>query len=472
MDELGCKDPGQEAAFEAIRRSLPGRDGKDLDKRCNTTAINCTLAWDTKETAQIIILATDEDSDLPTSQTYFVGNQSRQNSFRAIEPSFSPFERRPFRGNGDNIHYRTGSSLTITKPFQDELEVTANEILKTGVVVHALFSLLVSTEFFQLSVSVSKDIPYNGKLYGNFWINSHVKQNSSFPVDDLSLVTLQFGDFRFAAQESDYSKFNRTLTLRNLVQRGLATSLQSRVLAGGGFMRTFNILDFVSTTDKSIQGKIIDSFYNELVAFAEYVQNTCVFIPDPAINITIAVAPTATKNVENPSLGFTNTPTQTSTQSSDGDEDEGFVDNEPTFSPAATISDPKNGENGSDDGVVTKDGPNDENDGNFNDKNNGDDDKVSRNTYIISGAIGFGLVAVAAVLFIYGKRNHRRVRDLHQILDAVEVATSNNPLYSTRFGFQNNPLFEKKHSLMSELTDVNVHPSDGLQELRVSEESV
>ena len=70
LSKMDCNAGGQEASFEAIRRSLPPLNGQDLIKACpkdiygTNQALNCLIQW-RDNAAKVIVLATDEDSDMP-----------------------------------------------------------------------------------------------------------------------------------------------------------------------------------------------------------------------------------------------------------------------------------------------------------------------------------------------------------------------------------------------------------------------
>ena len=55
---------GQEAGLEAIRMSLDGLG--HLHKGCESNIIDCSLVW-RAGAKRVIIMLTDEDSDLPTN---------------------------------------------------------------------------------------------------------------------------------------------------------------------------------------------------------------------------------------------------------------------------------------------------------------------------------------------------------------------------------------------------------------------
>ena len=61
---MGCSGYGQEAGLEAIRMAL---DGKNSMTTGCTDVANCDITW--REGAKrVIIMVTDEDSDMPTNK--------------------------------------------------------------------------------------------------------------------------------------------------------------------------------------------------------------------------------------------------------------------------------------------------------------------------------------------------------------------------------------------------------------------
>jgi hypothetical protein len=62
VEDIGCASFGQEAGLEAIRMSLDGQ-GK-MTEGCAASG-DCSITW-RPEAKRMIIMVTDEDSDLPT----------------------------------------------------------------------------------------------------------------------------------------------------------------------------------------------------------------------------------------------------------------------------------------------------------------------------------------------------------------------------------------------------------------------
>ncbi len=63
INAVGCSGYGQEAGLEAIRMALDGKDS--MSEGC-TDVDNCKLNW-RDNSKRVIIMITDEDSDLPTN---------------------------------------------------------------------------------------------------------------------------------------------------------------------------------------------------------------------------------------------------------------------------------------------------------------------------------------------------------------------------------------------------------------------
>jgi hypothetical protein len=68
LAEIPCTYPGQEAGLEAIRMALKPNNGSDMVKSCVAGSATCSLIWRTTNVTKSIIMATDEDSDLPTNR--------------------------------------------------------------------------------------------------------------------------------------------------------------------------------------------------------------------------------------------------------------------------------------------------------------------------------------------------------------------------------------------------------------------
>jgi hypothetical protein len=62
---VGCASHGQEAGLEAIRMALDGEDR--MAEGCTDLSTNCKLKW-RDGSKRVIIMITDEDSDLPTNR--------------------------------------------------------------------------------------------------------------------------------------------------------------------------------------------------------------------------------------------------------------------------------------------------------------------------------------------------------------------------------------------------------------------
>jgi hypothetical protein len=63
INDVGCAAFGQEAGLEAIRMALDGKGGMNLG--C-ADVFDCELRW-RDDSKRVIIMITDEDSDLPTN---------------------------------------------------------------------------------------------------------------------------------------------------------------------------------------------------------------------------------------------------------------------------------------------------------------------------------------------------------------------------------------------------------------------
>jgi hypothetical protein len=298
LDEMPCNAGGQEAAFEAIRRVLPPFEGKDMVMKCpsafggTTDPSQCNTVWRTNA-AKVIILATDEDSDLPMSAahrgigqmaghgiTFCQGNyDSAQKCIKSAnwEPAFSPAILSLIPGTKEYTFYRSGPNLTISKPFLDEITNTTNRLLVNGVFLNSLVSLTVGTDYWKL-------LPVSAFNVTSAYFKA--KSNSKeFLPDGNTVATLQFGHPDCAAQGADYSNFDADTTLKCLESTGLGVSMQSQILRSQesravgkrGLMRVFDIARFVNGADMNV----IEAFYEQLIETTAYLQTECVLVPDP-----------------------------------------------------------------------------------------------------------------------------------------------------------------------------------------------
>ncbi len=64
INAVGCSGYGQESSLEAIRMALDGNNS--MAAGC-TDVVNCNITW-RDGSKRIIIMITDEDSDMPTNE--------------------------------------------------------------------------------------------------------------------------------------------------------------------------------------------------------------------------------------------------------------------------------------------------------------------------------------------------------------------------------------------------------------------
>lgn len=140
----------------------------------------CKVDWGTNS-SKVLVLATDEDSDLPTnekckmfSQSNKVGctflydkNGKPKNNNWMIEPLFYPSKLLPLSGVKDTMtYYRTGSGMTLDTGFQLEIDHTAKLLSKSDVILVSLISQRPGSEdpyyrdFVRISAFNSEDSKY------------------------------------------------------------------------------------------------------------------------------------------------------------------------------------------------------------------------------------------------------------------------------------------------------------------------
>lgn len=282
----------QEAAFEAIRGSLPPENGRYFQKYCPTKYSDCTLNW-RDDALKVLVQATDEASSLPLLERYRELGQNAESSFCSgayreaspsskcvsgeqyrFEPAFKPATVRANK-NGVNEMYRSGSPLRLTDPWERELKKTADLLISEGVFMNSL----ISRDLFDMAPKSAFDS--SNALWNN--ISEFIRPES----DHVNVQLYQFGDPLLAYQMPDYSRFDPQRTLDNLKKYNLENSLQARLLEAKEFMRLYDIHDF----EDAKQPEIIGAFYNQLVNSVVSIVETCSF-PSDETDTTEETVPT------------------------------------------------------------------------------------------------------------------------------------------------------------------------------------
>ncbi|KAJ3262843.1 hypothetical protein HDU77_011704 [Chytriomyces hyalinus] len=148
LQNVGCKRSGWEAGLEAIRMTLNSNNGSDMGQSCLTgyNGTACKIIWRAGSERQII-MATDEDSDIPYLNSYLMpgqGNALCPSGYAngctgmTIEP---PFQPRIF--SNQNYYRNASTPITLEAPYYQEIELTANLLISSGTSI----SLLMKSDF-------------------------------------------------------------------------------------------------------------------------------------------------------------------------------------------------------------------------------------------------------------------------------------------------------------------------------------
>ncbi|KAJ3213606.1 hypothetical protein HDU67_002657 [Dinochytrium kinnereticum] len=295
LANVGCSKGGQEAGLEVIRMSLANNNGSDFGKACVSpfTSSSCNLNW-RSGAKKHIILATDEDSDLPFTTAYRLPNQPRGLCALTYDWSGStcsggflfepPFEPRVFWPTGRQFYRNSSQALTLDSVYSEEIRQTAQLVVQNAVSV----SLLIKSDF-----NANRNGPISNWDSTSRYFNTFAAKKAI--VSNIHTATLQYGDPRFASEDAiTFGNFNPDRTLSNLNAAGLGVSFQARVLSAGGFARVFRIQDIIDTT---LGQNVIENIYT---AIAVFISNcSLVYIPDPITTTEAPSSQIATSTLDN-----------------------------------------------------------------------------------------------------------------------------------------------------------------------------
>ncbi|KAI3657175.1 hypothetical protein MP638_000299, partial [Amoeboaphelidium occidentale] len=328
MLSIDTTEGGQEASFEAIRMALQN-DGNDMDACCTdefggSDKSKCNLTW-RQDSTRVIILATDEDSDLPhvlrvpgqtpsSSLCYGYTDASGNCLYDVFrhEPTWGPYTIRTVYGDyfQRNNYYRSSTEISLSQIYQNELDLTANMLLSSGVYLNLLYSSY-TFEFLPVSYFDHRSPHWNALK----------SANSSLQSDSRYVAAIQFGSLNAQVQDSNFTSFDVPATLNKLVKFKTENSLQYKVLSGSngvGLMRVFDIDLFAS--GGTIGNNMVNAFYQQLVYHADYLQQSCTFIPEPSTTpqktSTTVHATTTTKTTSTTAVPASTTPTSTTSTTS------------------------------------------------------------------------------------------------------------------------------------------------------------
>ncbi|KAJ3068214.1 hypothetical protein HDU98_008624 [Podochytrium sp. JEL0797] len=271
---VGCSRSGWEAGMEAIRMTLNPNNGSDMIKACTGSYTSaCSLIWRNGNVQKQIIMATDEDSDIPTSNTYMMPAQGNalcpsgynngiSSSCSGIEP---PFQPRQFYGK--NFYRNSSVPIVLEDPYYTEIVVTANLIVSTG----ASISLLMQSTFNANTAGPQSTFDTYNQLYKDVYPTA--TQNHAHTA------IVQYGDPLLQSQSSTFGEFSASATYLNLETNQLQTSLQAQVLRKNGMMRLYMIQDIINPT---IGPSILQNMYTAITN--RIVNCTDVYVTDSTHN--------------------------------------------------------------------------------------------------------------------------------------------------------------------------------------------
>ncbi|KAJ3106229.1 hypothetical protein HDU97_006862, partial [Phlyctochytrium planicorne] len=293
LANIGCAKGGQEAGFEVIRMSLAANNGSDFQKSCvspYTASSSCNLKW-RNGTKKHIILATDEDSDIPYTSKYTMPNQPpglcaltySDNSGKTcsggyyIEP---PFQPRVYWSTGRQFFRNSSTTLTLDPIYQQELDKTVQVVLENAVAM----SLLIKSDF-----NANRNGPISNWDSTSRYFNTYATNKAI--VSNIHTSTLQYGDPKYASEDATtFENFNGTTTLNNLIAAGLGSSFQAKILASGGSARVFRIQDII---DPTLGQNVIENIYSAIAVFVKNCSLT--YVPDDVTSTSVATVDIQTK---------------------------------------------------------------------------------------------------------------------------------------------------------------------------------
>ncbi|KAJ3068215.1 hypothetical protein HDU98_008625 [Podochytrium sp. JEL0797] len=254
--------------------TLQFNNGTDMDRTSCISGFRgsstCNLQWRNGAQRQII-MATDEDSDIPISNNYLLPNQGSGDAFcpsgyslvtmgclsgtAMIEPPFQP----SLFWNSN--YYRTSPGpISLEQPYYDEIQLTAKMIITNSVSL----SLLMKSDF-----NANIKGPQSTFDEHNLWFSTFGANSSN--VNHAHTAVLQYGDPRMQAQDDAFGSFSAAQTWVNLNASGLEESLQAVVLKGGGVMRVYQIEEII---DPVMGPEILSNVYHAMEMMLIYFQHS------------------------------------------------------------------------------------------------------------------------------------------------------------------------------------------------------
>ncbi|TPX43049.1 hypothetical protein SeMB42_g04880 [Synchytrium endobioticum] len=290
LDSLNnCNRGGQEAGLEAIRMVLPPKSGKDLSKKCvdnNFKGSACVLSYRSDAAIQII-MATDEDSDLPTSSSYRVPGQVQQSTTLC----------------GALQYYRTGAETECDYSYSFEPLFISPKYLygvyyQVSGKAQQLFqwyrndsSPVVLHSSWYTEINTTAQIVTNANAVINLMIRTDSNANRNGPISQFDQTSyywmyatprttkesthttmVQYGHPAYNVMSDNFSDFNSTATLALLNAQGLGSSFQAQILSRNGLAKLFSIQNFISNPN------VVMNFFTQSVTTS----TNCYTIVDPS----------------------------------------------------------------------------------------------------------------------------------------------------------------------------------------------
>ncbi|TPX38036.1 hypothetical protein SmJEL517_g00041 [Synchytrium microbalum] len=287
-----CNYGGNEAGLEALRMVLPPKSGIDLISGCVNSAFtgaSCNLTYRSGAAIQVI-MATDEDSDIPTNVNYrqsdqvtqvttmcasqqytSKGNESDCDASNSFEPLFiSPkylYGLNYYVGGGGNIQtlyqwFRNSSApLVLHNTYYKEINATADVVAASNA---AIMLMMRPDENANRNGPISQ---FDSTSYYYNWMAPSGSAN-----DSTHTAIAQYGHPYANVMGANYTNFNSTATLAALRARGLGSSFQAQVLARGGLAKLFSISDFISNIN------VVNNFFTQSIQ----VSTSCYTVTDPS----------------------------------------------------------------------------------------------------------------------------------------------------------------------------------------------
>ncbi|RKO97129.1 hypothetical protein CAUPRSCDRAFT_11180, partial [Caulochytrium protostelioides] len=286
LNGIDATYPGNEASFEAIRIALSG-DSMDADAgyqrgcsgKYNTTAA-CSVVWRPGATRSIIV-ATDEDSDLParaanrnTGQTPNINSSMCASSSYSWPCSSSGLFEPRFYSKTMHLYKQCSKIFGLTicgyQEFRDGVSPIWLSPAYMQEVVDTATAIVHQNAFVSFLMRSDMNANDNGPI-SSYDGNNPIYSKGTKATNHTAII--QFGDPDLASQSATFGNFNATQTYKNLVNAGLERSLQALVLKAGGYMRLFRIQDFISSSGDTV----VTAFYNQQVV----VSSQCKMIAAP-----------------------------------------------------------------------------------------------------------------------------------------------------------------------------------------------